>query len=176
MGLLFNPQHHKRIADNTIDKKDILALSKKLSLYTYGARAEFESLMNRAQSGGITREEVLSLLEKMILDGKITEEKAKDVARILGVDNYLIKKLKDISESRKPGTNAPTTSSPQGSDKSREAEERTSEIAHSNFPHDNSRIIKSEPSLNIGKPAGNFSASPKPPSRIWSVLKRSSKQ
>ena len=174
MGLLFNAQHRKRVPDHEIDIKDIREIAKKLSLHAYGARTEFESLLNKAQTDGITRDEVINLLQKMILDGKLTEDKAENIAGILGVDGYLIKKIKDISESRE--ANVFHSSASSGSSRSAEPEEKSNDAGHASVSFNNSKTSRVGPIAGKKEFGGNINtSSSRPPSKIWSALRKINK-
>jgi len=171
MGTLFNSQHSRRVSNNDIDIRDIKEMVKKLNLPVYGARTELVSLLNRAQDGGITREEVTKALQKMILDGKVSENKAEEVARTFGLPGFMVKKLKDISESRE--SRAFHSQSSSSGNQSHEPEEKghSAEHAGSSF---NSSKTSSAGSMASKKDFGaNLnSSSSKPPSKIWSALRK----
>ena len=144
---------------------------KKLNLPTYGASTELVSLLNRAQEGGITREEVVKALQKMILDGKLTEDKAEEVARIFGVPGFMVKKLKDISESRESGAFHSQASS--GGSRSAEPEEKEHSTDHAGSSFNSSKTSSAGSMASKKDFGANLnSSSSKPPSKIWSALRK----
>ena len=100
MDSLFNAHNPKRVSNSDIDWKDIQEIGRKLGFTAPGARYEFEKMLNKAQSGGITREEVHEILQSLILKGKITKDQAVRMATALGLVRKDFRLFKDISESR----------------------------------------------------------------------------
>lgn len=100
MEPLFNAHNPRRISDAEINWKDIQELGRKLGFTAPGARYEFEKMLNKAQVGGITREEVHEILQDLILKGKITKDQAMRMATALGLTRKDFRLFKDISESR----------------------------------------------------------------------------
>jgi hypothetical protein len=106
MGLLFgkkssdgNVISSKKVSDHDIDRKDILEISRKLGFTRTGARQEFQKIIDKAQTGGVTREEVHEGLQRMILDGHLTKDQAHRMARELGLERKDFTRFEDISES-----------------------------------------------------------------------------
>lgn len=172
MGVLFNDTHYKRIPDNEIDKQDIRDLAKKLKFHKYGARMEFQSLLSRATSGGITREEVFEIIEKEIKAGKMSEDEGREAGKILGLPHYMTKKFKDISESRYREYVSGGDSDVDKEDKNKYKDHKSSRSEITSDDED--KIIGSGPAIGQQGGSGDFS-SPKPTSRIWGALRRINK-
>ena len=174
MGVLFNDTHYKRIPDNEIDKQDIREMAKKHKFHKYGARMEFQSLLNRATSGGITRDEVFEIIEKEIKAGKMSEDEEKEAGKMLGLPSYMIKKFKDISESRYREY-IDTGGGDFDADKEDKNKYKEHKSSHSEIKSDDDdKIIGSGPAIGQQGGSGN-SLNPKPTSKIWGALRNINK-
>jgi|GEM_PF-1174885 len=107
MGLLFgkklsdgNVVSAKKVSDRDIDRNDIRELGKKLGFTQTGARQEFEKILDKVQSGGVTREEMHEGLQTMILDGHLTKDQAHRMAKELGLERKDFTRFEDISEAK----------------------------------------------------------------------------
>jgi len=171
MGLLFNDTHYKRIPDNEIDKDDIRDLAKKLKFHKYGARMEFQSLLNRATSGGITREEVFEIIQKEIKAGKMSEDEAEEAGKMLGLPSHMIKKFKDISESRYREY-VDTGGGDFDADKEDKNKYKDSKSLHSETTNEHyKKIIGSGPATGHQDP-GSISSGQGSTSKIWGALRK----
>jgi len=177
MGLIFNKKsssgsvvNRKKISDSSIDRKDIREMSGKLGFTRTGARQEFQKILDKAQLGGVTREEVHEGLQKMILDGHVTKDQAHRMAKEMGIDRKDLARFKDISESHsyQKGGGVEALGRHTEADKSALKEKLDSSGSSAGKI---SKLPSGAPISN-NSPAMDSSATKQKPSSVWNILNK----
>ncbi len=196
MGLLFNRKsslngkrqfnnnrYVKRIADAEITKYDIHHISKEVGLNHPGARHHLAQMLKKDQIGGLTREEVHNDLQTLIAEGYVTKNKAREVAKELGLRDKRFRKFKDLSELRYENGSKEMEAPTEKSERkivsisfNRQEEARNANIEQEKAAKDGEKKLTTQLAANKSKLPGQniYSNNQNKSKSIYSLLRKSS--
>lgn len=186
MGLFFNKKtangaiNRHNVASSNLSSKGIKDAVAKMGFSSDADAKAVRDGILRAREGGLKDKEVFDAVQKGVQTGRFTREKGREALRRAGVNDWMAKKLKDMSESRESGKKNPeearrefargNSANEKEVDKAATAEQK-SPVA-SGKASSSMKLSSGYSNMQFGEKNDSSIEVPKKPGSIWDILNK----